>query len=157
VKPLAEVRDEIRARLETQRAAEAALEEAEAIAERVRNGQRIADAAGDYEVVDSGRLERSSAQAPRAVVDQAFSLPRPEGSGATPSVATTADGAGDAFVVSVSEVIDGDPEAMDEAVLAGEARVLRRALATTDVDEVVASMMARARIEREPVVSDEPF
>jgi hypothetical protein len=34
---------------------------------------------------------------------------------------------------------------------------LRRALATTDVDEVVASMMARARIEREPVVSDEPF
>ncbi|MBK5931062.1 SurA N-terminal domain-containing protein [Halochromatium salexigens] len=157
VRPLAEVRDDIVALLEAQRAAEAAQAEAEAIAERIRAGQDLAEAAEDFEAIETGRVSRTTSELPPEVVQLAFSLPRPDADTERRIGSTSAEDGGDAFVVVVSEVIDGDPAQLDEAELEAEASVLERALASADIDAVLAAMRARAEIEREPVVSDEPF
>ena len=155
VRPLAEVRDEIVAQLEAQQAAEAAQTEAEAIATRVRAGQPLAEAAEGFEPVEAGRVRRATDELPPEVIRLAFSLPRPAAERRVGS--TSAEDGGDAFVVVVSEVIDGDPAQLDAAELEAEAGVLERTLATADVDAVLADMQARAKIERKPVVSDASF
>ncbi|MBK1706552.1 SurA N-terminal domain-containing protein [Halochromatium glycolicum] len=156
VRPLDAVRDEIVSRVEAQRAAEAARARAEAIVAQVRSGEALTAAADGLELIEAGQVGRTASDVPSVVLGQAFSMPRPT-SDAPVQVASTEGPEGDAFVVSVSEVIDGDPGALSEDELAIESRVLRRALARADVDEVVKSMASRAKIEREPVVSDEPY
>ncbi|MFP4245630.1 MAG: SurA N-terminal domain-containing protein [Halochromatium sp.] len=157
VRPLAEVRDEIVARLEAQQAAEAAQAEAEAIAERVRAGQTLAEAAEGFEVIDAGQVGRAADELPPEVIRLAFSLPRPDADAEIRVGSTSAEDGGDAFVVLVSEVIDGDPARLDAAEIEAEAGVLERTLATADVDAVLADMQARAKIERKPVVADDSF
>ncbi|NBC48388.1 MAG: peptidylprolyl isomerase [Gammaproteobacteria bacterium] len=156
VRPLDAVRDEIVSRVEAQRAAEAARARAEAIIAQVRSGETLTAAADGLELIEAGQVGRTASDVPPVVLGQAFSMPRPT-SDAPVQVASTEGPEGDAFVVSVSEVIDGDPGALSEDELAIESRVLRRALARADVDEVVKSMASHAKIEREPVVSDEPY
>ena len=156
VRPLDAVRDEIVTRIGTQRAAEAAQAEARSIAERVRGGADLAAAAGVFEIKEPGQVGRTGADVPPAVLEAAFSMPRP-GARSQAQVLATETRAGDAFVVVVSEVVEGNAEALSESELDTESRVLRRALASTDVDAVLESMAERATIEREPVVSDEPF
>ncbi len=155
VRALAEVRDEIVALLEAQQAVEAAQAEAEAIVSRVRAGQTLAEAAVGFEPIEAGQVSRATRELPPEVIRLAFSLPRPDAD-TERRVGSTSD-EGDAFVVVVSEVIDGDPAQLDAAERAAEANVLKRALASADVDAVLTQMQARAKIERKPVVSDEPF
>ncbi|MFW5724507.1 MAG: hypothetical protein ACOCWF_08090, partial [Halochromatium sp.] len=94
---------------------------------------------------------------PPAVIRLAFSLPRPDADAEIRVGSTSAEDGGDAFVVLVSEVIDGDPARLDAAEIEAEAGVLERTLATADVDAVLADMQARAKIERKPVVADDSF
>ena len=156
VRPLEEVREEIVTLLRMQRAASAAAEEAEAIAARVRAGAALAEAAGEFELIEAGQLGRGDAEVPAAVRQLAFSMPRPPANG-IPSVEATRMPDGGATVVLVSEVIDADPDQLDQAAVASEAKMLTRSVAGADADALVADMEARAKIERKPVVSsDEP-
>lgn len=157
VRPLDEVRDEIGALLETQQAADAAKAEAEAIVARVEGGQDLAAAAEGFEVVDAGQIGRVATEPPPEVTQLAFSLPPPAAEGAPRVGSSTASDSADAYVVVVSEVKEGDPSQLDPAELEAEARMLTRALAAADVDAVLAAMQARAKIERKPIVTDEPF
>ncbi len=157
VRPLDEVRDEIVGLLETQQAASAAMEEAEAIAARVRAGAAIADAAGELEVIEAGQIGRTDGAVPAAVRQLAFSMPRPASNG-IPSVEATQSPEGGAIVVLVSEVIDANPERIEQAAVQSEALTLTRSVAGADVDAILTEMEARAKIERKPVVSsDEPL
>lgn len=157
VRPLEEVRDEIVALLETQQEANAAEAAAKAIVAGVEGGQPLAAAAEEFEVVDAGRIGRAATGVPSEVAQLAFSLPRPAADGDLRVGSTTSADSGDAFVVAVSEVEDGDPAQIEEAELKAEARMLTRSLAGADVDAVLAAMQARAKIDRKPLVADEPF
>ncbi|MCF7977580.1 MAG: SurA N-terminal domain-containing protein [Chromatiaceae bacterium] len=157
VRPLDEVRDEIVTLLETQQAADAAKAEAEAIVARVEGGQELAAAAEGFDVVDAGQIGRVATEPPPEVTQLAFSLPPPAADAALRVGSTTASDSGDAYVVVVSEVKEGDPSQLDPTELEAEARMLTRALAAADVDAVLAAMQARAKIERKPIVTDEPF
>lgn len=157
VRPLDEVRDEIVALLEEQQAADAAAAEAEAIAARVREGEMLTGAAPGREVVDAGLVERMTDAVPANVRQLAFSMPRPSTID-QPSVETSRTGNGDALVVVVSEVVDVDPAQLGDAEIDAEARLLARSLAAADAEALVADMEARAKIERQAVVSsDEPL
>lgn len=156
VRPLDAVRDEILTRIEAQRAGEAARARAEAIVARVRSGEPLAAAADGLELVEVGQVGRTAPEVPPEVLGKAFSMPRPTAEAPLRVASTDAPG-GDAFVVSVTKVVDGDPDALSEDERAIESRVLLRGFAAADVDEVLASMASRAKIEREPVVSDEPY
>ncbi len=157
VRPLEEVRDEIVALLETQQAADAAESAAGAIVAQVEGGEPLAAAAKDFEVIDAGQVGRAATGPPLEVMQLAFSLPRPAADDDPRLGSTTANDSGDAFVVVVSEVEDTDPAQIEEAELKAEARLLTRSLAAADVDAVLAAMRARAKIERKPLVMDEPF
>lgn len=157
VRPLAEVRDEIVALLETQQAAEAAEAAAEAVVARVKGGQPLAAAAEGFDVVNAGKIDRTAVGTPSEVTQLAFSLPRPTVNEDQSVGSTSASDSADAFVVVVTEVEDGDPTQLEEAELEAEARMLTRALAIADVDAVLAAMKAQAKIERKPLVTDEPF
>ncbi|WP_462319847.1 SurA N-terminal domain-containing protein [Halochromatium sp.] len=157
VKPLDEVRDEIVTVLKAQQKAEAAQDSAEAIVAEVEAGQALAEAAQGFEVVEAGEVDRSAPGRPLEVTQLAFSLPRPAAGDDLSVGSTSASDSGDAFVVVVSEVNDGDPNQIDEAELEAETGMLTRSLASADVDAVLAAMQARAKIERKPLVTDEPF
>lgn len=157
VRSLDDVRDEIVARLKAERAAEAALAAAEAIAERVRAGEALADAAGEFDTTEVEQAGRATTDVPPEIVGLAFTMLRPGADGEV-MVESTSTGTGDAYVVALSKVIDADPGTLNEAELDLEARVLRRGLASTDVEQVLESMAAQAKIERKPVVTeDAPF
>lgn len=154
VQPLEAVRDEIIATLQAEQATAAAMAEAKAIAERVESGAALEAAAEGLEVVAAGQVDRTATEVPADVLDLAFSLPRPAAGGPA-QVSTTETEDGDAIVVVVSRVVDGAPDALDDAELATEARVLGRISASADVEQVLASMMARAKIEREPIGAED--
>lgn len=157
VRPLEEVRDEIVALLEAQQAADAAKAAAAAIVARVEGGQPLTEAAEDFEVVNAGQIARAAGGVPSEVAQLAFSLPRPVTEDDLRVGSTTSADSGDAFVVAVAEVEDGDPAQIEESELKAEARMLTRSLAAADVDAVLAAMQEGAKIEREALVTDEPF
>jgi len=100
--PLSEVRDQIRATLEQRRTGEALAERADAIIADLQAGETV-EAAGDWASYES--LARNSSEAAPAVMQQAFSLPRPdEGKvqyGKTVSANT-------ASVIALEAVTDGE-------------------------------------------------
>ena len=73
-------------------------------------------------------------------------MPRPlSGAG---SYASQALANGDAAVVSVSEVVDGSIDGLDQAALDEERRNLKQAIAGTYYDQLLADLESRSRIER---------
>jgi len=100
--PLSEVRDQIRATLEQRRTREALAERADAIIADLQAGETV-ETAGDWASYES--LARNSSEAAPAVMQQAFSLPRPGGDkvqyGKTVSANT-------ASVVALEAVTDGE-------------------------------------------------
>lgn len=147
LRPFEEVREEIAELLRARQAAAAALAAAKALAERVQQGESLAEVAGeDYAVESPGLIERQSGEAPGAVVRQAFLLPHPVDD--RPSVGTVANVAGDAFVLAVSAVQNGVVEELSNQALAGEARVLAQSLGRADFNHFVTGLEAMAKIER---------
>ncbi|MEA3639873.1 MAG: SurA N-terminal domain-containing protein [Lamprobacter sp.] len=157
VRPLEEVRDEILALLEAQQAADAAEAEAQAIVARVEAGEALSLAAEGYEIVEDLRVARTASDLPPEVTELAFSLPRPAAEGEVSVGRASATDSGDAFVVLLSKVQDGDLAQLDAGALEAESQMLTQTLAAADVEALLAAMQARAKIKRTPVGSDEPF
>jgi len=154
VQPLDEVREQIVDRLDEQRAADAALARADAIAKELRQGVALDEAAGDYEVQQAGLVERTAAGIPADVLRLAFTAPRPQADGG-PSYVTGEAAGGDALIVAVSKVEDGKEEAEAKPQMQAEAQVLSQALGRGDVSAMLADMESRAKIERQPLESGE--
>ena len=100
--PLSEVRDQIRATLELRRTREALAERADALIADLQAGKSV-ETSGDWTSYES--LARNSSEAAPAVMQQAFSLPRPEEDrvqyGKTVSANT-------ASVIALEAVTDGE-------------------------------------------------
>jgi len=155
VKPLDEVRDDIVSQLNAERAAEAALAAAEDLVEQLRGGADLSEAAGDYSIERPGLVERAAAGIPPAVLTLGFSAVRPVQGDATYVSGPASDG--DALVVAVSAVEDGDATALDAPEMRTEARVLSQALARAGVTAMLEDLESRANIERRELRTTEEF
>jgi peptidyl-prolyl cis-trans isomerase D len=122
------------------------------LVERLQNGETLAAATGDFEVKTLGLVERNASEVPAAVLELAFSMPRP-GAGA-PRADSAETGTGDAVVVVLTQVVDGDPAALDQAAREAEARLLSDTLARSAYEHLLDDLQSRAKIERETLPPD---
>jgi peptidyl-prolyl cis-trans isomerase D len=147
-RPLDEVADEIRERLvfeEAQVLARQALDDAE---RRLREGDSagvVARALGlEWQVVEGAR--RDQAELPLAVARRAFELPRPAVDGR--SIGSAVIGEGDFAVVTVTRVVDGDPDAMRTAERESLRAQLQQAIGNQDFEALFRTVRDDARIRR---------
>lgn len=153
-RPLEEVREEIEERLRTQRAREQAQAYAEELQTRLDEGtdpQALVE--GNTERLafeDAGWIGRSAGDAPGAVRERAFRMPRPGEGG--PETAVIA-GSGDPLVLMLREVRDGDPEDLDPERRQQLADQLRQAHG----DEALTRFMEQLRADADVEIHDEEY
>ncbi|MFZ1574164.1 MAG: SurA N-terminal domain-containing protein [Chromatiaceae bacterium] len=147
-KPLDAVRDEIMAAIREQKASAAAQAEAKVMTERLTAGEALTTVAGDYPITETGLVQRDAESVPREIIDLAFTLPRPAAGAASYSQRPAADG--DALVVAVTEVVDGNMANLDEAARTQANRELTQVLGTGYYESLIKDMGARAKIDRKP-------
>lgn len=148
-KPLAEVREEIITTLRDRKAADAAQAAAKAMVERLQAGESLAGLAGSQPVTEAGLVARDTADVPAEILDLAFTLPR--AADGVPRYDFKAARDGDALVVAVTEVVDGDPASLDDPARQGASRELTQVMGSSYFDTLLKDMAFRAKIEREPV------
>jgi peptidyl-prolyl cis-trans isomerase D len=148
-KPLMQVREEIVATLRDRQAAEAAEAAAKAMVDRLQAGESLASLAGNHPLTEVGLVGRDAQGLPAEILELGFTLPRPAAGAASYGHQPAADG--DALVVSLTEVVDGDLASLDEAARQGSGRELARVLASNYFDTLLEDMAFRAKIEREPL------
>lgn len=154
VRALDEVRAEIVDAIRNERAREAAREAAEAAAEALRAGQDWATLTGLTESVSPGLVDRLNGEVPTPVRELAFTLPAPgEGQSA---VGVTALDAGDAVLVRLTEVRDGEVSAEDAPRQDPESRLIAQLLGRHLYDAMLDDMERRASIERKPFEPETP-
>ncbi|MFN3843280.1 MAG: SurA N-terminal domain-containing protein [Rehaibacterium terrae] len=135
--PLAQVRDRIEDEIRAERRAEAAREQAEALLARARAGEALDVLAAEVgaELRQVRDIDRVTGGLDRAIVDEAFRLPRPaEGEVSVGSVAL----GGDSYVLlAVSGVRDGDPAALDATFRGALKQQLARAQSAIEVQAYI--------------------
>jgi peptidyl-prolyl cis-trans isomerase D len=114
-----EVADAIRDEIETERARALAQEAFDDARSRLESGESVSDVATAHEVnwQTFELVRRNAAEVPRAVVQEAFLLPRPGADGK--SIGQAALPAGGIALVTVTRVRDGQVDALTEAELNG--------------------------------------
>jgi peptidyl-prolyl cis-trans isomerase D len=113
-KPLTEVAAEVRTRILAQRRSEAVKARAEALYERVRGGETLETVAEtmDAEIESADAIGRTSATPERALVNEAFRMPRPSADSPSRQLVQTGS---DYAIVELSAVVDGDLAKVTEA------------------------------------------
>ncbi len=114
-RPLDSVRDEVRAKLLGDKARDLARKHGETLLASMKSGTPIDEIAAteSLELKESGLIDRRAVQPERALVYEAFLMPRPAGEQA--SVTGHALGSGDYVLLALEEVRDGDLSALTEA------------------------------------------
>ncbi|MGB5831135.1 MAG: SurA N-terminal domain-containing protein [Thiohalocapsa sp.] len=152
VEPLEAVRDQVAEALNQQKAAIAALEAAESMVQRLESGEDMASVVNPFELQTPGAIGRTAPEVPQAVLELAFRMPRPaEGQR---GFASGDDPTGDALVVALSKVVDGDAAGLDERAREAEARVLADGLGRSAYGRLLEDLETRARIERSALPAD---
>ncbi|WP_163575682.1 SurA N-terminal domain-containing protein [Halomonas faecis] len=136
-RPLDEVRDEVRAAVESRKAQEALLEVARSRVERLRDGDSL-----DLEWLRAEGVARRSGEAPGFVVETAFRLPSPDGD---QPVYGQASDSQRVVLIALEDVTDGEPDAQTEAFVARMAEQLRGQAA---IQALRAHLRDTAEIER---------
>jgi peptidyl-prolyl cis-trans isomerase D len=148
-KPLSEVRDPIVAELKGQMARKAAAAAADALLAKLSKTTDWAAADPALKPESLGLVDRRAANVPAPVLEAAFKLPRP-GAGAA-SVGTTTLDSGDAAVVMVSRVEDGQPAPKVDGKPAAETYILTQIIGRAVSEAMIVDMESRARIENKAV------
>ena len=140
-KTLAEVTDQLRTQLKDEAAKAKAGEEAKAMLDALRGGQKLEDAAkkAGVELKTVGLIKRDDKQVDHQIVSALFHLPRPEG--ATPRFDLITLANGNAAVVALSEIKDGDLS----AAAADESKKLRQSLRDRDAGQEFNSFRSLVR------------
>lgn len=146
VKPLSEVRDQILAEVKKDKAEQAASAAADAIAEKLRTSIDWAAVDADLKPESPGLVGRRSTDVPAAVLDTAFKLPAPA-AGAI-SVGTATLDSGDAAVVRLAKVEDGEVKPGKDGKPAPEASMLSQVMGRQASESMLQDMERRADIER---------
>ena len=151
-RPLAEVREEIRALLLREKAAVAARAKAEDLLRQARAGSALESLAKGLGATleKPGKIARRGSAVPAQVASAAFGVPR--GDGGKPAFGLASLGEGDVAIVAVLGVEDGNP-----AVDAAQREALRAALAgqngALELARFNELLHARATIEVKPVAT----
>ncbi len=145
--PLDEVKERIAQQLRREKAHEAAFADAEKIAQRAAAGEPVEKLAEEYQLewVRAESLERSDREANPAIVREIFKMPRPA-DGKPRFVARRVNG--DAAVVALFSVQDGDPASVDEERARNERAALAAGTARADYADLVKWLKERAEIDR---------
>ncbi len=149
VRPLAEVRDEIQAELSEQSARTAAVAAAESVAAKLRDGADWSVVLESIKPEEPGLVDRYAATVPAPVRDTAFRLPSPVDGGA--SIGTAVLENGDAVVVRLTKVQDGEIKPADSGQIAPEASMLSQLMGRQLYTEMLRDMEGRAKIERQSI------
>lgn len=135
--PLAEVRDRIEDEIRAERRAEAARKQAETLLARARAGEELAVLAAEVgaQVQQARDVDRVTGGLDRAIMDEAFRLPRPaEG---RVSVGSVALGGDSHVLLAVLAVRDGDPTALDATFRSALKQQLARAQSAIEVQAYI--------------------
>jgi peptidyl-prolyl cis-trans isomerase D len=150
---LDEVRNEVREHIVAQKSAAAARTRADALLGQARAGAALdtlaKEAGSAYERVAA--LPRRGGEAPDAVARKAFAMPRPAPD--KPSYAVTEIGNGDAAVVGLYGVADGEQDA-DGSQAAGLRAALGAQAGAQDLVGYRAALQGRAKLKVRPLASD---
>jgi peptidyl-prolyl cis-trans isomerase D len=149
VKPLAAVREQVVANLRDQDASEAAKAAAVKLTEQLKAGGTMAQVASGYELKQPGLVTRTKPDVPHAVLELAFGLPGPHKDSTT--YGSTALAQGDAAVVSLSDVVDGSPDALSQAARDQDRRELAQTMGSHSYDDLVEDLISRTKITRKPI------
>jgi peptidyl-prolyl cis-trans isomerase D len=144
--PLDDVRDDIRAAIASEKARVALREAQQNALARVRSGESVSAVADDYGLgwQTFELVSRSSADAPRAVLSAAFSLPRPGEREKSVGEATLDDGS--VAVVTVTRVVDGDVSVMAEREIESMRGFLGNRVASLDFAGLTTTLEREASI-----------
>ncbi len=141
------VRDDVQAQYQREQAAQAAQQDAQAIAQAIESGDRIDVAAAVFSaaVLETPQwLTRNDRSAPAAVREAGFRLPAPERAASTPvSVVRTPDGWA---AVTLLAVEDGDPSAVDQDTRSQLRASVNNLDGQASVDALLAALRERATI-----------
>jgi len=147
LQPLAEVRDQIVEKLRRKKARDAAFGDAEKIAQRAATGEEMDALAEEYKLkwerVED--LRRDDQKVKPGIVREAFRIPRPEGDKPR-FVARRVNG--DAVVIALFAVEDGDPGKVDKEKREANKRALTGASGRADYADLVKELKSRAEINR---------
>jgi len=147
-KPLEEVREEIRKRLVDEQLNKQAKERADTLYARLQKGEALDKLADELKAktTEEKDIGRNAANVDRAIVAQAFKLPRPAAAD-KPSTAQVALADGSYALVAVSGVKDGDPSKVDATTREAALNTLRQAASNLNVRGFVDSLRKSAKIE----------
>ncbi|MCC5856967.1 MAG: SurA N-terminal domain-containing protein [Ectothiorhodospiraceae bacterium] len=143
---LEQVEDEVREQLQAERAYELATERAQAMVERLEQGEALEELAAEspaLEVRSPGYVTRQ-AEVPGAVLREAFGLPRVASGEQVAGIVEL--GGGRMAVLQVTGVRDGNPEALDSEILAEERQRLRQLAVEAAIQDFIAQLRADASV-----------
>lgn len=146
LKPLDEVREEVRRSAAKDLAAEKARAEGKKLLADLKSGADLESIVGSSGwQIREAKVARTGSTVPAEVIDAAFSVPADEQGGTAYTGVTSAEG--DYFLIGVTSVEDGDHKSLGSTRLAEKRDELTRTLADRDFRGVLDSLRSRADIE----------
>lgn len=152
-KPLSEVREEILAEIAKEQAKSAALAAAESAAAKLREGADWFATLGTIKPEEPGAVDRNAANVPAPILDVAFKLPAPTANSIR--IGTAVLDTGDASVVRLIKVQDGEATPQDDEKTAPEASMLSQLIARQVYADLLRDLENRAKIERTPLRAED--
>lgn len=145
-RPLAEVAGQIRSSIVAERRREALQARADALFARVESGESLEAIATELgvEVETADGVVRTAAAPERALITEAFAMPRPAGD--TPLRKRVELGAGHA-IVELTDVTDGDPASVTEARRTQAREQLQQSYAGAEMQGLLASLRGDSEID----------
>lgn len=146
-RPFEEVKDEIKSLLTKEKARSVAEEAAKALFERIQQGEgpaKVAEEKG-WEWKTQDNIQRTATTPDRAIVQQAFEMPRPESS-EKPVFDRTTLNSGDQAVLALYGVTDGKTEDLSEEQAKTAASTLKSANAQAGFKAFIDGLRAKADI-----------
>lgn len=144
---LEDVRDQVTASIRSERLAEQAKKDGDAMLARLRGGEALAAIATErsVELQKADKVGRLGATVDPSISQQAFQLPHPAGE--TPSVGLATLPAGGTALIAVTAVADGDPAATDAEMKSSLRDQLAQAVGGAEAMEYVKALRKSATIE----------
>lgn len=146
IKPLTAVKEQIAIILRQHQAVEAALKQANLLVEQLRQGNDVTKVVGTYPIMTQSLIQRDAVvdNLPAPVLEQAFKMPAAKASTVSANVVRLANG--DAGVVVLEAVQDGNLVDLKESQRKDESRKLAQVQAKNYYNDVVEDMQQHAKI-----------
>ncbi len=141
---LDEVKATIVAAVRNEQAEKLAKAEAEKRVGRLKAGEPIDAVAGEFELTKPGAVKRRGTEVPLRLLAQVFRTPKPASGEVVSGVTRLGDG--DFAVFSLSAVVEGSVDSLDQARIAQEKRTLSNYYGRQSFEDLVKDLRERAEV-----------